>query len=206
MIQYTYIALIGALVFSVECVGAGATEFRSSRWFPCARYKRAQERKHAAVVAAKSWHEALVLYIDQKYLISELVRAAKACAKNPHIAWAILRSEDKQEVYGRYCSGTRLETIPEGEDEYLDLDYESYFFQRCDAQYHKHSAKYTEIAALVLACICYYYPRMVLRLIKELTCVSFIPAVAFMSAYLIFVYSGALQLPRGEQWSLWGLM
>ena len=208
MIRDSGVLVAGLLLLSAECMGAGAAEFCSSRWFPCARYKRVQERRRSAAVQAHVWHEVLLSYIDQKYLLPQILRAAKLCMRNSHVAWAVLRAENKQEMYGRYCESTSLDAIPEEEEVAFLVNYGQYFFHaHGEWEYREQNVeKVTEMAALVLACICMYYPRMIARFIKETASVAALPLVAFISAYLIFMHTNTLAMPRSDQWGLWGLM
>jgi hypothetical protein len=208
MIRYRGVLVAGLLLLSAESVGAATSRGGGLHWLPCARYKRVQAQKHAVAVQAHVWHEVLLSYIDQKYLLPQILRAAKLCMQNPHVAWAVLRAENKQEIYGRYCESTGLEAIPEEAEVAFFVNYGQYFFHaHGEWEYREQNAeKVTEMAALVLACICMYYPRMIARFIKETASVAALPLTAFISAYLIFMHTNTLAMPRSDQWSLWGLM
>jgi hypothetical protein len=198
---------IGLLLYS-DGVNAATREKSCLRWLPCARYKRVQTQKHAAAVQAHVWHELLLAYIDQNYLLPQILRAARVCMQNPRISWAVLRDKNKQKIYGRYCENNSLETTPEDAAVAVAVDYEQYFFHAHGEWEIKdeNAEKVTEMAALVLACICMYYPRMIVRFIKETAGLAALPIAAFISAYLIFLHTNTLAIPQGDQWGLWGLM
>jgi hypothetical protein len=193
--------------------GAGASGISKSRFLlPCARYKSMQIKKHEARSAVESWDESILSYIRRECCIPEIVRAVRLCVRNPHVAWAVLRVADKQTIHTKYCETWILESIPEdGESEIVDYHY--YFLRRAagvpalssDAL-REQSEKMTEIAALVLACMVKHFPHIMMRCVKEAVCVGTIPIAAFLSAYLIFVYSDSVVVPASNQWALWGII
>lgn len=206
MVLYVLILFWGNSFASVS----GVSQSRFS--LPCARYKARQVKKHESCIAASSWDEVILSYLRREYCIPELYRAVKLCLRNPHIAWAVLRAGDKQIIHSRYCDTSCLEAIPE-DGEPTSVDYHFYFLRHdvCESlasseERVRCSEKLSEIAALVVACITKHFPHIAWRCIKEAACVSAVPASAFLSAYVIYLYSDSLMLPPTTQWALWGIM